>query len=294
MSNLSSTNEKYEDAKSKYQALASMYTGNSGYQNSLNNAAKGSTAISEGVASQTKAAARNAGLSKSAAAALGQSNVQKAYTDAFTGQQENAYKAGTDAANSAKDVMSNEVTEGNNRYDRAAGNTTAAVQGAGTLASALLSDETMKDKLVNLSNGMKNFGNSSKEKEVEDDGTLKTKLKNASVGISKLKLGRSGTLSDDTMKDLLGKLNGPKSIDDMYADVKNYLYKYNDTAGKEYGEDTEKVYAGPVAQDLTKIPGAVVQDGNGKLEIDTGHLAAENSSAISEILQRLNKLEEKK
>src|SRR5574344_2098408 len=154
MSNLSSTNEKYEDAKSKYQALASMYTGNSGYQNSLNNAAKGSTAISAGVASQTKAAARNAGLSKSAAAALGQSNVQKAYTDAFTGQQENAYKAGTDAANAAKDVMSNEVTEGNNRYDRAAGNTTAAVQGAGTLASSLLSDETMKDKLVNLSNGL--------------------------------------------------------------------------------------------------------------------------------------------
>ena len=292
MSNLSSTNEKYEDAKSKYQALASMYTGNSGYQNSLNNAAKGSTAISEGVASQTKAAARNAGLSKSAAAALGQSNVQKAYTDAFTGQQENAYKAGTDAANAAKDVMSNEVTEGNNRYDRAAGNTTAAVQGAGTLASALLSDETMKDKLVNLSNGMKNFGNS-KEKEVEDDGTLKTKLKNASVGISKLKLGRSGTLSDDTMKNLLGKLNGPKSIDDMYADVKNYLYKYNDKAWKEYGEDTEKVYAGPVAQDLTKIPGAVVKDENGKLEVDTGHLATENSAAISEILNRLQKLEEK-
>lgn len=294
MSNLSSTNEKYEDAKSKYQALASMYTGNSGYQNSLNNAAKGSTAISEGVASQTKAAARNAGLSKSAAAALGQSNVQKAYTDAFTGQQENAYKAGTDAANAAKEVMSNEVTEGNNRYDRAAGNTTAAVQGAGTAASALLSDETMKDKLVNLSNGMKNFGNS-KEKEVEDDGTLKTKLKNAGIGMSKLKIGRkSDTLSDDTMKNLLVKLNGPKSIDDMYADVKNYLYRYNDKAGKEYGEDTEKVYAGPVAQDLTKIPGAVVKDGNGKLEVDTGHLATENSAAISEILQRLNKLEEKK
>ena len=188
--------------------------------------------------------------------------------------------------------MSNEVTEGNNRYDRAAGNTTAAIQGAGTFASALLSDETMKDKLVNLSNGMKNFGNS-KEKEVEDDGTLKTKLKNASVGISKLKLGRSGTLSDDTMKNLLGKLNGPKSIDDMYADVKNYLYKYNDKAWKEYGEDTEKVYAGPVAQDLTKIPGAVVKDDNGKLNVDTGHLSTENAAAISEILNRLQKLEEK-
>jgi len=53
------------------------------------------------------------------------------------------------------------------------------------------------------------------------------------------------------------------------------------------------VYAGPVAQDLTKIPGAVVKDGNGKLEIDTGHLATENSAAISEILNRLQKLEEK-
>ena len=292
MSNLSSTNDNYESAKAAYQALANRYTGNAGYQNSLDNAAKGSTAVANGVASQTKAAARNAGLSKSAAAALGQSNVQKAYTDAFTGQQESAYKAGLDSANAGKDVMTTEQTEGNNKYDRAAGNATAAVQGAGTLASALLSDETMKDKLVNLSNGMKNFGNN-KEEEAKDDGTLKTKLKNAGIGMSKLKIGRTSSLSDGSMKDLLQKLNGPKSVDDMYADVKNYLYKYNDKAGKEYGEDTEKVYAGPVAQDLTKIPGAVVKDDNGKLEVDTGHLATENSAAISELLKRVQNLEEK-
>lgn len=290
MSNLSSTNDNYESAKAAYQSLANRYTGNAGYQNSLDNAAKGSTAVSNGVAAQTKAAARNAGLSKSAAAALGQSNVQKAYTDAFTGQQESAYKAGLDSANAAKDVMTTEQTEGNNRYDRAAGNTTAAVQGAGTLASALLSDETMKDKLVNLSNGMKNFRNN-KEEEVKDDGTLKTKLKNAGIGMSKLKIGRSGTLSDGSMKDLLEKLNGPKSVDEMYKNVRNYLYKYNNDAVENYGEDGNKIYAGSTAQDLQKIPGAVVKDDNGKLNVDTGHLSTENAAAISEILQRLRKLE---
>lgn len=292
MSNLSSTNDNYESAKAAYQNLANIYMGNAGYENSLNEAAKGSTGIANNIAAQTKSAARNAGMSKSSAAALGQSNVQKAYNDAFTNQQNNAYKAGADRTNVTKDIMDTDQTEGNNRYDRAAGNLTAGVQSAGTLASALLSDETMKDKLVNLSNGMKNFG-SSKKKEVEDDGTLKTKLKNAGIGMSKLKFGR-GTLSDSSMKGLLERINGPKSVDDMYADVKNYLYKYNDKAGKEYGEDTEKVYAGPVAQDLTKIPGAVVKDDNGKLEVDTGHLTTENTAAISEILERLKKLEEKK
>lgn len=237
MSNLSSTNDNYESAKAAYQALANRYTGNAGYQNSLDNAAKGSTAVANGVASQTKAAARNAGLSKSAAAALGQSNVQKAYTDAFTGQQESAYKAGLDSANAGKDVMTTEQTEGNNKYDRAAGNATAAVQGAGTLASALLSDASMKD--------------------------------------------------------LLKKLNGPKSVDEMYSSVKNYLYKYNDKAVKNYGENGNKIYAGSTAQDLQKIPGAVVKDNNGVLNVDTQHLSTENAAAISEILQRLRKLEKK-
>jgi len=327
---MSSTNDEYEQSRAKYNALLNAYTGTTGYNTSLENAQKGASLVAQNTASQTKAAARNAGLSKSAAAALGQSNVAKAYGDAFSTQQSNAQKAGEDAVTGQAATLSADSNEGNNKYNRSWGNVSAGVGAAGTAlqSAALMSDENSKEKeeIPSFKDRLGQVG-----KLLSGGSSSSDKLSSSAMpaGLSEgqqTAYGVGGALSNwkalhvesdkgakdfSAIDEFVKAHKGGRSVDEyismihdikpktttekMYSDIPNYVYKYKDSVidklGGTRGIDG-RTYAGSMAQDLEKIPGAVMKDGStGMLEVDTGHLSTENAAAISELFKRVAELE---
>ena len=71
------------------QQLADQYTGNQGYQNSLQQATQG---------------ARNAGMSKAQAAAMGNQTANNVYANAFQNQQQNAMGMGQNAISAQQGI----------------------------------------------------------------------------------------------------------------------------------------------------------------------------------------------
>lgn len=152
--NMSSTNSQWESAYDQYSNLqnrassaADKYTGNAGYENSLTEAAKGANIRAQAAGDQATQAARSAGMSKAAAANLGAQQTAQGYGSGFDTQQQNALASGSNAVSAANQAVSNQSgalnssqTEGNNRYNRAWGNTGFIT---GTIGS-LLSDERLK------------------------------------------------------------------------------------------------------------------------------------------------------
>ena len=72
------------------QQLADQYTGNQGYQNSLQQAGQGAGLLAGQAVGTATQGARNAGMSKAQAAAMGNQTANNVYANAFQGQQGNA------------------------------------------------------------------------------------------------------------------------------------------------------------------------------------------------------------
>ena len=90
----------------KTQNLADQYTGNEGYANTLEQAATGAGKIANAAIGQGTSAARNAGMSKTQAAAMGNQMANKTYADAFQGQQGVAQGMGNQAIAAQQGVTS--------------------------------------------------------------------------------------------------------------------------------------------------------------------------------------------
>lgn len=94
-----------DEQQNKYEQVANQYTGNNGYRNSVAQAKSTAADLSRlqaaGAANQARTAARNAGMSKAQAAALGTNQVANQYANAygsnFNAQQSQAAAQGQNA-----------------------------------------------------------------------------------------------------------------------------------------------------------------------------------------------------
>lgn len=167
--NMSSNNSGYNSAAKEYKKLQAQYTGNAGYENSLKQAGKGASVQAANTRAEQQTAMRNAGRSSNAAAILAANNVANNYNQAFQGQQNMAYNAGTDKLNSQGQYMGSQQTEGQNRYNRAWGNLGAGTGIFGSVMGGIasISDEKCKDA-VKLTSGTDDFFKKHKKRNFSD------------------------------------------------------------------------------------------------------------------------------
>lgn len=148
--NMSSTNSGYESASKKYSQLQDQYTGNAGYDNSVQQAQKGASISASNATAQQNTAMRNSGQSSNASAIMSGNNTANNYNNAFQGQQQAAYNAGTDQLNSQGTKMQAEQVEGQNKYNRSWGNLGAGAGIGGSIMggiSSIASDENLKESV---------------------------------------------------------------------------------------------------------------------------------------------------
>lgn len=88
------------------QNLADQYTGNQGYQNTLEQAGKGAGLLANQAVGTATTGARNAGMSKAQAAQMGAQMGNQAYADAFQGQQGLAQGMGQSAISAQQGITS--------------------------------------------------------------------------------------------------------------------------------------------------------------------------------------------
>ena len=111
------------------QQLADQYTGNQGYQNSLQQAGLGAGLLAGQAVGTATQGARNAGMSKAQAAAMGNQTANNVYANAFQGQQGNAMNMQNNAISAQQGVTSAQQgqagqaqSEKQNVYNRATQN----------------------------------------------------------------------------------------------------------------------------------------------------------------------------
>lgn len=145
-SNMSSTNNRYEDAAKKYETAVNQYTGNAGFQNSLQQAKQGAgvEAVQAGNRAQTQA--RSAGMSKAAAALMGANDTSNQYLNSFNNQQNNAMNMGNANVQARNNQMSAGMTEGQNAYNRAWGNVGTVANMGGQVVGGIAKAMTMSDE----------------------------------------------------------------------------------------------------------------------------------------------------
>ena len=102
--NLSSTGpssgiKQYDTALKNQTGAVNQYTGNTGYQNALQQAKQGAAMTAGLAGQQSQQAARNAGMSKAQAAMMGANTAASAYGNNFANQQNMATNAGQIAGN---------------------------------------------------------------------------------------------------------------------------------------------------------------------------------------------------
>ena len=85
------------DSIEKQKELAEQYAGNKGYENSLEQGAKGAGLIANQAAGTATSAARNQGMSKAQAAQMGVQTANQNYANALQGQQQTAASMGQNA-----------------------------------------------------------------------------------------------------------------------------------------------------------------------------------------------------
>jgi hypothetical protein len=88
----------------------------------------------------------------------------------------------------------------------------------------------------------------------------------------------------------------PENEDELhkYAEaVQNYHYTYKPEAQAiDPSIDPNEEHIGPMAQDIEKVvPSAVKEDENGIKSVDTGRLALHNAGLLSDIIKRIERLE---
>lgn len=142
-------------------SASNKYTGNAGYQNSINQGKIGAQEAAKGAQAQSSTAARNSGMTKSQAAAMGSQQNASSYLNSFSDQQNRAYQSGMDNVSVQKGKLDNSTAAMNSFANTAAGQKQAQVNsrnnliGAGVTAAgsalAALSDHNLKEDVVNVS-----------------------------------------------------------------------------------------------------------------------------------------------
>src|SRR5574344_109235 len=313
-------------AQQGFNDASSKYTGNAGYQNSIEQASKGAGVSAEGSRQQAAQAARNAGLNKMGAAALGASQGANAYGNSFDSQQSQAASQGQAAVNAAQQNYNNISSERQNQYNRnwtTAGNIMSTV-GSGVGLAMLASDERLKN-YYNVSKKIHNRkvlsdmtakqsaavsyaqkasttpaeierADNAKNERAEDAKKKEDKKNLASKLISDNKISKAdyvapqNVLSDSNEKTF-------KKDDDITEDmakINAYLFKYKPEAqakfNGQHGVD-DKEHIGVMAQELEKNPvtsSAVATDPNSGFKmVDTDKLTMANTAAISELAKKL-------
>lgn len=145
------------------------YTGNTGYQNSLNQGKIGAQEAAKGAQAQSSTAARNSGMTKSQAAAMGSQQNAASYLNSFSDQQNKAYQAGMDNVSVQKGKLDNSTNSMNSFANAYAGQQQAQTNaqnnliGAGLAAAgsmaAAVSDHNLKEDVVNVSSNTDRLDN---------------------------------------------------------------------------------------------------------------------------------------
>lgn len=138
--------------------LANQYSGNAGYENSLNQALKGAEVVANNAGNSARTSARNSGMSKAQASALGANQSANAYGNNFTNQQNIANQSGLNALNSNQSIANMQNTLYGNQFNKGQYNMNllgSGLQSAGNIISGFtgLSDERCKD-LEDKANGL--------------------------------------------------------------------------------------------------------------------------------------------
>lgn len=145
---------QYGNALTNQGQAINKYTGNTGYQNALEQAKQGAAMTAGLAGQQAQQAARNAGMSKAQAAMLGANQAATAYGNNFNNQQNIATNAGNQnvygmqgLTSATQFIPSSQQAEKQNQYNRAQQNLATIGQVAGNIGGALvgLSDERMKE-----------------------------------------------------------------------------------------------------------------------------------------------------
>ena len=141
----------YKNLRGQYEDSLSNYTGNAGYQNSVNQATYGANLASQGAARKASSMASTAGLTKSAAAARGAEAASQGYYNAFGQQQNAAYQSGlanvqgyNQAMQNQGNLMQMQQQQKDAEYNRAWGNVGNSLGIAGSFISAM-SDANLKN-----------------------------------------------------------------------------------------------------------------------------------------------------
>ena len=244
-----------DSAMNKYQQMADKYTGNAGYQNSINQASSGAATAAESGRQSIMNAARSTGASKASAAAKAASATANNYLQNFNTQQQNAYKAGTDAVSSAGDISSQQQNLTQQKTNQRNTNRSFIYNTAG-----------------NIMNGTGNALSNSSSGILQGIGTV------ASI------------FSDEKLKE---KEKSPNLTDSMAA-IDSYLFKYKPSAQSKYGLNGDN-HVGVMAQELESNPATaetVKQLDDGTKVIDAKELTSVNTAAISDMAKEIKELKQ--
>ena len=143
--------EYYKSLRGQYDDSLNKYTGNAGYQNSLEQGKIGAQTASVGAEQAAARTARTGGMSAASSSAMGSAQGAKGYYDAFNQQQNAAYQSGLSNVQGYNQAMSNQLglmetqqKEKDAEYNRAWGNVGNTLGIVGSFISAA-SDANLKN-----------------------------------------------------------------------------------------------------------------------------------------------------
>ena len=126
------------------QQKVDQYTGNEGYGNTLEQAGKGAATIAGQAVGTATQGARNAGMSKAQAAAMGNQTANNVYANAFQGQQGIAQSMGNQAIQGQQGITQAQQSQAGQAqsekqatYDRARNNAMLAADMVGRIGTGL-------------------------------------------------------------------------------------------------------------------------------------------------------------
>ena len=133
------SSKEYQNAFNQANQNIQQYTGNEGYQNTLEQAGKGAGVIANQAVGQGISGARSSGMSKAQAAAMGNQMANQTYANAFQGQQGVAQGLGQNAITAQQAQAGQAASEKQNVFNRATMNApeTQLANVAETVAKAI-------------------------------------------------------------------------------------------------------------------------------------------------------------
>lgn len=266
LNNQSRTFANMQNLLNNQQKLNSQYTGNKGYQNALTQGMQGANMLSGKAGNEALQAARNSGMTKAQAAALGTGAASNAFGNNLMSQQNTALQSGMNA------IGANQGLSG--QYGSLA-------SGQGNQAGMYGNQSGLYGNLANIaqSEAQRKYGNAANNIQtgINTGGAIGNFITNLSA------------LSDERMKNIIDNVD---HISKLAEDIGAYYYTYKNP---EYPGADDKEHIGPVAQELEQNPitkDAVEEDENGIKHVNGERLALSEMAIISDLARRLADLEE--